>query len=432
MRNITILLVLVLFSPITQAQKNDPLAQIRYLLISEKFEDVIIMTDSLVLHDNLKAELYYLRGNAFRQLSRYDSSLLCFQQALKRDSSNLFYKIALGKAYHSFGRIREAIIVFEEVIREDPVDLKSRLDLAALYMIRKEYQKSLELYQYLIRCDSLNYFLSKQAGNCFLAMGQQDSALYFFERAFYLNPADVYLTQQIANIYLTKEQLDRSLSAVQKGIVHDSSNVDLLSLRGYIWYLYSNHSLAIKDLEAAASRNSSSVFAYKYLGLALLQEKQFDEARMALLNAHKLDSLDITITFYLGSACRFSNFQKEAIQYYQKAIQLLESSLRVMKNAHIELAEIYTDLDQFDNALDAYDESLSYDALDSIIFYKIAQVYDYYLDRKEIAIKYYEKFLAVKTADTGQDNLKDPESERLLEIVQSRIKYLEENLNFDE
>ena len=40
--------------------------------------------------------------------------------------------------------------------------------------------------------------------------------------------------------------------------------------------------------------------------------------------------------------------------------------------------------------------------------------------------------VAAKTANTGQDNLKDPESERLQEIVQSRIKYLEENLNFDE
>lgn len=219
---------------------------------------------------------------------------------------------------------------------------------------------------------------------------------------------------------------------VQKGIVHDSSHTDLLSLRGYIWYLNSHYSLAVKDLEAAASRDNSSVFAYKYLGLALLQEKQFDEARLALLKAHKLDSLDITIIFYLGSACRLSNFQKEAIQYYLKAIQLLESSLKVMKNAHIELAEIYTDLDQFDNALEAYDESLSYDALDSIIFYKMAQVYDYYLDRKEIAIKYYEKFIAGNTANAQQDNLKDPESERLLEIVQSRINYLEESLNFDE
>ena len=171
MRKFTLLLILLIFPSVMQAQHYDHLSQIRLLLISEKFEDVLNVTDSLMLLDNMKAELYYFRGNAFGQLSRYDSALHCFQQALKRDSSNLFYKIALGKAYHSFGRIRDAIIVFEEVIREDSLDLKSHLDLATLYMIRKEYLKSLELYQHLIQDDTLNYFLFKQAGVCFLETG---------------------------------------------------------------------------------------------------------------------------------------------------------------------------------------------------------------------------------------------------------------------
>jgi tetratricopeptide (TPR) repeat protein len=402
------------------------------LLISEKFEDVLIVTDNLVVPDDELAELYYYKGNAFRELSRRDSALYYFQLALEGDSTNKSYKMALGMAYHSIGRTREAITLFEEIIMEDPLDRKSRLDLATLYMIRKEYMKSLALYQHLLEDDSLNYFLYKQAGICFLETGQQDSALSYFERAFSLNPADVYLTRQIANIYLNKDQQDMALSMIQKGIVHDTTHPDLLSLRGYIWYLNSNSSLAVKDLGAAASRDNSSVFTYKYLGLALLQEKHFDEARIALLNAHKLDSLDITILFYLGSACRFSNFQNEAIQYYLKAIKLLESSLGVMKNAHIELAEIYTDLDQFDIALEAYQVSLSYDARDNLIFYKMAQVYDYYLNRKEIAIKYYEKYLAGKNAVSGQNNIKDPETERLVEIVQSRINYLRGSLDIEE
>jgi tetratricopeptide (TPR) repeat protein len=432
MRHFNLLLFFVLFSPIMIAQHDDPLAQIRLLLINKKYQDLLLVTDSLELPESMKAEVYFYRGTAFRELSRYDSALYYYQQALKGDSTNLSYKITLGKTYHSFGWIWEAIRVFEEVIREDSLDRQSRLDLAALYMIRKKYIKSLELYQYLLAGDSLNYFLSKQAGICFLETGQQDSALHYFERAFFLNPADVYLTQQIANIYIGKEQLDKAFSTVQKGIVHDTSHADLLSLRGYLWYLNNNHTLAIKDLEASASQYSSSVFTYKYLGLALIQEKQFEEARMALLNAHRLDSLDITIIFSLGYACRWSGFEDEAIHYYQRAIQLLQSSLNVMKKAHVELAELYTDLDQFDNALEAYQISLSYDARDNLIFYKMAQIYDYYLNRKEIAIKYYEKYLSGKNAVSRQDNIKDPETERLVKIVQSRINYLKESLDIEE
>ena len=145
MRWFTLLMVLFIVSPIMQAQEDDPLAQIRLLLIHRKFEDLLILTDSLKLPESMEAEIYYYRGTAFRELSRYDSALFYFQQALEKDSTNLSYKITLGKAYQNFSRIREAIHVFEEVIREDPFDRKSRLDLAALYMIRKEYIKSLGL-----------------------------------------------------------------------------------------------------------------------------------------------------------------------------------------------------------------------------------------------------------------------------------------------
>ncbi|MCK5463105.1 MAG: hypothetical protein KAI95_08810 [Bacteroidales bacterium] len=46
-----------------QAQQDDPLSQIRLLLINEKFEDVLIMSENLVLPDSKKAELYYIRGS---------------------------------------------------------------------------------------------------------------------------------------------------------------------------------------------------------------------------------------------------------------------------------------------------------------------------------------------------------------------------------
>ncbi len=428
MREFTLLLIFILFSQILKAQQDDPLAHIRFLLINEKFEDLLLVSNDLVIPESMKAALYYFKGYAYRGLSRHDSALHYFQLAQQEDPNNLSYKIALGKAYQNFGRTREAVIVFEEVIREDTLDRQSRLDLAALYMFRKEYMKSLGLYKYLLEGDSFNYFFSKQAGICFFEMGQQDSALFYFERAFFLNPSDVYLTQQIANIYISKEQLDKALLTVQKGIIYDTSHVDLLRLRGYLWFLKDNPSLAIKDLEAAASLESSSVFIFKYLGLALLQEKRFDEARVALLRAYKLDSLDVTIIIYLGSACRWSKHEEEAIGYYLTAIQLMQSSLKVMKNAHIELAEIYIDLDRFDNALDAYQESLSFDALDSFIFYKMAQVYDFYLNRKKLAIEYYEKYLVAKKAAIRMDCTKDPDSERLLEIVQSRINYLKESM----
>ena len=432
MRYIVLLLILNLLHSILPAQQDDPIMQIRGLLINEKYEDLLSVTDSLTLPDSMKAELNYYRGQAFRELSMHDCALHSFQQALTGDSSNISYSKAVGKAYHSLGRTREAILVFEDVLAQDSMDRKLRLDLAGLYMVRKQYMKSLGLYRHLLESDSLNYFLYKQAGKCYLAIGPPDSVLYYFEKAFQLNPADPYLTQQIANIYLDKEQFDKSLATVQKGMEHDTSNSDLLRLRGYIWYLHDNYSLAIRDLEASASRDSNSAFTYKYLGLAFLEENRFHESRAVLLRAYKLDSLDTRIILSLGSTCRWSKHEKEAIQYYQKVFQLFQSTFTTMKTTHTELAEIYIDLEQFDNAIESYHEALTIEPLDNVLIFQIAQVYDQYLDQKRMAIEYYEKYLSGKSVEYQMDDLKDPRSKWLLEYVQSRINFLKEELFFEE
>ena len=62
----------------------------------------------------------------------------------------------------------------------------------------------------------------------------------------------------------------------------------------------------------------------------------------------------------------------------------------------------------------------------------MAQVYDYYLNRKEIAILYYEKYLGANTANIQPNNSNDTDLDRLKEIVQSRINYLKESLNMKE
>jgi tetratricopeptide (TPR) repeat protein len=257
MRYVALVLIFLLFPPALQAQQDDLLTRTRILLFNGKFREVLLVTDSLEIPESLKGELFYYRGYAFAQLSRHDIAIYNFLQALKEDSTNLSYKTELGKAYQSSGRTREAVALFEEVMREDTADQKTKLDLAALS---------------------------------------------HFERAFVLNPADAYLTQQIANIYLGEGQLDKALYTVRKGIDQDTAYTDLMSLRGYIWFLKENPASAIKDFQASASRDSNSVFTYKYLGLAFLQEKRFDEARMSLLRAYQMDSLDITIIFSQSDA----------------------------------------------------------------------------------------------------------------------------------
>jgi hypothetical protein len=61
----------------------------------------------------------------------------------------------------------------------------------------------------------------------------------------------------------------------------------------------------------------------------------------------------------------------------------------------------------------------------------MAQVYDYYLNRKRNAIEYYEKYLSAQNANIMMDGELDSDSGRLMEIVRSRIDHLKEDLSLE-
>jgi len=158
-------------------------------------------------------------------------------------------------------------------------------ELANLYSIRKEYAKSLAIYKRLLEKDSLNYYYAKQVGKNFLDMNQSDSAIYYYEYAFSLNQKDVFLAHRLGNLHLRNKDLPTAIMRVNTGLEHDSTNIDLLKLRGYLFIHFGRYDLAIMDLEKARLQDSLSAFTNKYLGMSYYEDKQFNQARITFMEA---------------------------------------------------------------------------------------------------------------------------------------------------
>jgi tetratricopeptide (TPR) repeat protein len=413
------------------AEAQDVVRSIKMLLLEDRFEEVILVTDTIAVTDSLKDEIFYFRGHAYQSLLRYDSAYHYYYLAAKLNCNSVSYRVAMGQILAKLGRSREAIEVYEG-LREDSLTGTQHLaELASLYSIRKDYKSSLEIYQYLISTDSLNYYFLKQAGRCYQDLNQTDSALSCFKAAFELNPSDVFLTHQIANIYLKKKDLDNAIFSIQKGFVYDTSNLDLLKLRGYIWLLSDHFEMAIWDLEKARAQDSNSVFIMKYLGLSYHEAKAFDEAGETLRVAFRLDSIDSEIAFFLASALRWSKHEEEGIFYFKKSIELKQPDPGELKKVYLQLAELYKVLHRFDEALESYDQAQVCDPEDNVIWFKIAQLYDHNLNQKKVAIEYYEKYLDEGQTDQQLFNAEEGSSSPLEQHVKDRIGKLKEDLFFE-
>ncbi|MCK4855704.1 MAG: tetratricopeptide repeat protein [Bacteroidales bacterium] len=76
------------------------------------------------------------------------------------------------------------------------------------------------------------------------------------------------------------------------------------------------------------------------------------------MRAFTLDSTDAETAYFLGSACRRSKFEEEAVRYFKKAIELRQPDPEKLKDIYIHLAELYKVLHRFDAAFEAYDMAL--------------------------------------------------------------------------
>lgn len=432
MKNLFFICLLTFSQLCVFSQAEDPSLQLKLLLVDDRFEELLQVTDTLEIADSLMDQVHFFRGYAYQSLLNYDSAYFYYHMAYQADSSHISYRIAMGTMLYRLGRIKESIETYEALVEAfQPLD-QHLAELANLYSIRKEYAKSLAIYKSLLKKDSLNYYYAKQAGKNFLDMGQSDSAIYYYEYAFSLNQKDVFVAHRLGNLYLLKKKLMNAINAVSTGLVYDSTNLDLLKLRGYLYLHFVMYELAIGDLEKAWLQDSLSVFTNKYLGMSFYENKQFNQARIRLMEAFRLDSLDGETAFFLGNACRGCNYEEDAIMYYRKAIELNQPDPKTMNNIHIQLAEVLKVLHSFDEAFEAYDMALKYNPEDYTIYLKIAQTYDRNLNQKKTAIEYYEKYLSGVAKDKPMPNAEEGRPTALEQHVRERINRLKEELFFEE
>jgi tetratricopeptide (TPR) repeat protein len=413
------------------SQSEDPALRLKLLLLDDRFEELLQVTDSLELADSLMDQVYYFRGRAYQSMLNYDSAYHYYHMAYQVDSSNLSFRISMGSMMYRLGRIREGIDIYEAIVAEFQPRDQHLAELANLYSIRKEYAKSLAIYKGLLEKDSLNYFYAKRAGKNFLDMNQLDSAIHYYEYAFDLNQRDVFLAHRLGNLHFRNQDLPTAIMRVSTGMLYDSNNLDLLKLRGYLFLHFGRNDLAIVDMKKAWLQDSLSVFTNKYLGMSYHEEKQFDQARIALLQAFTLDSTDAETAFFLGSACRRSKYEEDAVGYFKKAIELRLPDPEKLKDIYSQLAELFKVLHRFDEAFEAYDMALEYDPADNTIYFKIAQVYDRNLNRKKTAIEYYEKFLSGGSTDQQLFNAEKGKFTALERHARERINILKEDLFFE-
>ncbi len=412
-------------------QISTPVQDIKQLFLDQQYDSVLQLTDPLVISDSIPQEIYYYRGIAFEELKKYQDALNCYLKAFQTDSVNIKIIYRLGNTFNNLGRTKEAIEKYRYLLLLDSTSVPARIQLANLYSKAQEDKKALIIYSDLSKYDSLNYYYLKQMGRCYQNLDSIDSALVCYSRAHQLNPYDLPMVGQMINLYLKKRDFEKGLQIVNKGLVIDSLNTELLRFRGYLYYLTGKYESAIKDFQVVIQIDSSSHFTQKYYGLSCYHGKNFTEARIWLLKAYEKDTTDKETVFFLGNACWWAAYEEEGIQYLNKTLELLHPDPKEVKQVYAQLAEFYKAMHQFDKAIDSYNKAFEQTPQDPLLLYQMANVYDSGLKDKKKAIEFYQKFIDRINAANNFRVQKESAFGPLIDFAEGRINKLKEELFFE-
>jgi predicted TPR repeat methyltransferase/predicted negative regulator of RcsB-dependent stress response len=136
----------------------------------------------------------------------------------------------------------------------------------------------------------------------------------------------------------------------------DSQNLDKLLIEAQLSLQDNKIDSAIQSLQEILSLNPNSVDALRYLALAYVQQKQYQEAIASFELAISLDNNPI-LNMNLANVYKLLNNHAAAIKYYEFAIQINPKYAK----AHNNLAGLYTEINEYNKALYHYKEALHAD-----------------------------------------------------------------------
>jgi tetratricopeptide (TPR) repeat protein len=428
-----LLFILQFYAVLGYSQTKNPLINLEIKLVNGQYDSVIFISKNLIEKDSSQAFVFYYLGKAYQAKYKFFNAEDAFKMAFLLDSTNRTFQNGLAETYEAIGKDEDAINIYYTQYLDDTLDISPIINLANIFRKNKEFGSAIHYYQKAIAIDSNNFYYFKQIAYCFNQINMSTPAILYYAKAIEINPYDLNVYIILANILNGERQFNGAINVCNEGLGIDTLNVQLKKILAYTYYLNKEFDLSIKGFNELISNNDSLFFNFKYRGLAYFENKDLDSAILDLRKAFELENSDPEVAFYLGSALGRLNEYNEGVRFLNLSIALLAPPPREMSNIYSELASIELSRENYTKSLEYI--KLAYQSHPNPLYsFKMAQLYDQYLNDKKLAINYYDGYLTMikeKKSENGENILKDNTELVYKEFAIQRIKILTEELFFE-
>ena len=286
------------------------------------------------------------------------------------ESANLFNR-------YNFFEISEKLL--ENATEETKQTISFKAEQAQVLLFRKDYEKVIELCNDIIKQNKLSYKAYIIQGHALYNLSRYQEAEQVYIKAIRFKPQeipfDIEMLVKLGLIYIKQER----------------------------WY---DAKVIFKQI---IKNDPETSFAYRYLGYALTQLGESNDAEKALMKANMLDIENPLIWAYLTIFNLNNGKKNQALECFNELCKVNFNDVKIMK----QIANLFYDMDEYEITINIYKLIKEQEKTDGDCYLKIAKIYDEKLDQKKEALQILKE---------GLDKVLDDSAHQEIELLIQKIE----------
>ena len=286
------------------------------------------------------------------------------------ESANLFNR-------YNFFEISEKLL--ENATEETKQTISFQAEQAQVLLFRKDYEKVIELCNDIIKQNKLSYKAYIIQGHALYNLSRYQEAEQVYIKAIRFKPQeipfDIEMLVKLGLIYIKQER----------------------------WY---DAKVIFKQI---IKNDPETSFAYRYLGYALTQLGESNDAEKALMKANILDIENPLIWAYLTIFNLNNGKKNQALECFNELCKVNFNDVKIMK----QIANLFYDMDEYEITINIYKLIKEQEKTDGDCYLKIAKIYDEKLDQKKEALQILKE---------GLDKVLDDSVHQEIELLIQKIE----------
>jgi tetratricopeptide (TPR) repeat protein len=397
------------------------------LYMQGQYEKALSSIRQCIVEDSADYRLFLLQGNIQENLYQYDKALVSYNQALQLDEENKALKSSLAALYTKTGRIDLSAGLYAQLAEAEPENLHWKMKSTGALQSLGKHQQALEILRDVVRKDSVNWVIQREMGDCYFRLNNFDSAAIFYRKSLDAYPNNKSFIQ-LMRIKIKNEDYVAAIKTGREAVKFDSTNVEAWKQMGRAYFLINMKQNAIAVFDKAVALGDTSYLTCSHLGL-IHHSEDYTLGIKYLEIALRQEPKDLAIMYYLSLAYKFGREFDKSIALLDKINKDIKpyDSIRII--AAIERGAVYRSQKRYSEAVKVYSEVLKSDPSQIGLYYSIADMYQYNLDKKKEALEWFIRYIN-KLDPKWETNVY--EENTVLQYTKDRINRLKTDLFFEE